>query len=279
MIISIVSGKGGTGKTTIATNLAVSLGANAQLLDCDVEEPNAHLFINPSIQSRQKVFIQVPAIDKTRCDFCGKCQEVCVFNAVAVLKDNVLVFPELCHSCGACCYFCPSQAIREIEKEVGIVDIGQRGHLQFVSGRLHVGQAVALPVIKAVKAHINLTRTVILDAPPGTSCPVIETVRESQYCIVVTEPTPFGFNDFQLIVELLRKIERPFGVVINRCDLGSRITEEYCQREGIPVLSRIPFAREIALAYSRGELLVEKMPEMRQVFQALVKRIDEEART
>lgn len=273
MIITIVSGKGGTGKTTIATNLALSLGDNVQLLDCDVEEPNDHLFIKPEIIQSEEVFVKVPEVDKSRCVLCGRCQAVCAFNAIAVLNDDVLVFGDLCHNCGACSYFCPQKAIGETDVAVGRVDVGQRGQLQFVSGSLNVGKAISIPVIKAVKAHLNPTRTVVIDAPPGTSCPVIESVKGSDYVLVVTEPTPFGFNDLELIVGLLQKIELPFGVIINRSDLGSGIVLEYCQKKGIPVVAQIPFKPEIALAYSQGNLLIEALPKMRQEFQEIAQKV------
>lgn len=266
MVVAVLSGKGGTGKTTVAANLALAVDRAVQLLDCDVEEPNAHLFVRPAIAKRQKVFVRIPRVKSGQCRLCGKCQEVCAFNAIAVLKDKVLVFPELCHSCGACAYFCPEQAIEEIDKETGTVEIGARGDTQFVNGSLNVGEAVAVPVVRAVKSHLNATRTVIIDAPPGTSCPVIESVRGSDYCVVVTEPTPFGLNDFQLTAALLRELNLPFGVVINRCDLGDEQTEMFCERERIPVLMKIPFQKEIASVYARGGLLVDELPGWRQKF-------------
>jgi len=273
MNITIVSGKGGTGKTTIATNLALSLGDNVQLLDCDVEEPNDHLFIKPEILESEEVYVKVPEVDKARCVLCGRCQEVCAFNAIAVLNDDVLVFGDLCHSCGACSYFCPQKAIGEAEVAVGRVDVGRRDTLQFVTGSLNIGKAISIPVIKAVKAHLNPTRTVVIDAPPGTSCPVIESLKGSDYVLVVTEPTPFGFNDFELIVALLRKLALPFGVIINRSDLGSGIITDYCQKENISIVAQIPFKPQIALAYSQGKILVDTMPEMRREFQQIAQHI------
>ena len=273
MIISVASGKGGTGKTTVATNLALSI-PNAQILDCDAEEPNAHLFIKPKIKNKIPVFIPVPEIDKNKCNFCGRCAEVCAYNAIAVLKEKVLVFPELCHGCGACTYFCPQKAIKEVNKEIGVVEIGSKDDLQFVHGRLDIGEAMSPPVIRAVKSYINLTRTVIIDAPPGTSCPVIESIKGSDFCILVTEPTPFGLNDLILAVEVLRKLKIPFGVVINRSDLGDKKTEDYCRKENIPILMRIPFSKEIASAYSKGKLIVEQFPEYKQRFKDLFNLIN-----
>ena len=272
MIVSIASGKGGTGKTTVATNLALSL-RNVQLLDCDVEEPNAHIFIKPEIKTKIPSHIPVPEVDLERCTFCGKCQEVCEYNAMAVLKDNVLVFPELCHGCGACAYLCPQKAIKEVKRIIGFVEIGARGDLQFAHGRLNIGEAMAPPLIKAVKEYKNPSRTIIIDAPPGTSCPVIESIKGSDFCILVTEPTPFGLNDLILAVEVLRKLKISFGVVINRSDLGNRATHAYCEKEKIKILMEIPFKKEIAMAYSKGVPIVEELREYKKDFSNMYEKI------
>jgi len=279
MIISVASGKGGTGKTTIAVNLALSLNHDVQFLDCDAEEPNAHIFLKPKIKIIEKVFIPVPEIDEEKCTYCGKCCEVCAYNAIAVLKGDaqkrgsILVFSNLCHGCGSCSYFCPKNAIREVNKEIGEVEIGNAGSMQFVHGRLNIGEAMAPPVIRQIKKHINPASTVIIDAPPGTSCPVVETIKKSDFCLLVTEPTPFGLNDLTLAVEVLRKLKVSFGVVINRSDLGNNKTDEYCEKENIPILMRIPFKKEIAVAYSKGEPIVKMFPEYRKDFEELFNKI------
>lgn len=279
MIISVASGKGGTGKTTVATNLALSL-KNVQLLDCDVEEPNAHLFLKPHIIVREvNACILVPEIDEAKCTYCGKCAEVCAYNAMAVIpagegkRGNVLIFPNLCHSCGACAYFCPQKAITEVSRPIGVIELGEKGDLHFVSGRLNIGEAMSPPVIRQVKSYIEPGKTVIIDAPPGTSCPVIASVKGSDFCILVTEPTPFGLNDLILAVEVLRKLELPFGVVINRCDIGDDKVEEYCKNENIEILMRIPFSRKIAVSYSSGIPIVEKEPAYKDEFAGLYTRI------
>jgi len=263
MIISIASGKGGTGKTTVAVNLALSL-KNIQFLDCDVEEPNAHLFLKSRIRDKVKAHIPVPQIDEAKCTYCGKCCQVCAYHAIAVLpgsegkKGSVLIFPHLCHGCGACSLLCPQGAIKEVNKEIGVIEIGEKADLQFVHGCLNIGEAMSPPLIRQVKSYINPTRTVIIDAPPGTSCPVITAVKGSDFCVLATEPTPFGLNDLILAVEILRKLNIPFGVVINRSDIGDEKVDDYCKTEDIPVLMRIPFSREIAVSYSEGVPIVEK---------------------
>lgn len=268
MVITVASGKGGTGKTTIAVNLALTM-TNTQLLDCDVEEPNAHIFIKPEITETETVTIMVPRVDEENCTSCGRCKEVCAYNAIAVLPDHTLVFPELCHGCGACSYFCPSGAIEEKEREIGRVEIGNLKRLSFVQGILNIGESLSPPVIRAVKRHINHTKTAIIDAPPGTSCPVIASINGSDYCILVTEPTPFGLNDFILSVEVLKRLGIPFGAVINRCDIGNDKTARFCRKEGIPILMEIPFIREVARAYSLGVPIVDAFPEFRNKFDGL----------
>ena len=278
MIISIASGKGGTGKTTVAVNLALSID-KARYLDCDVEEPNGHLFLKPKINSEYKAVMSIPKIDLDKCNFCGKCQEVCSFNAIAVLPDDndkkgsVLHFPHLCHGCGACSYLCPNKAISEIDKTIGIIESGGSGTVDFIHGRLNIGEIMSPPVIRQVKEHIQGETPVIIDAPPGTSCPVIAAVKGSDYCVLVTEPTPFGLNDLKLTVEVIRKLNIPFGIVINRSDIGDNKTEEYCQDEGIRILLKIPFSREIATSYSYGEPIVKKDSEYKKIFQTLYNNI------
>ena len=226
-------------------------------------------------QYKENVCIPVPRVDETKCNFCGKCQEVCVYNAIAVLKDKVLVFPELCHGCGSCSYFCPENAIKEVDKEIGVVEFGKSNDIQFIHGKLNIGEAMAPPLIKTVKKHINSARISIIDAPPGTSCPVIESIKKSNFCILVTEPTPFGLNDLILAVEVMRKLNIPFGVIINRSDLGDDKTDQYCQKQNIPILMRIPFERKIAEGYLRGETIVEILPEYKEKFQEMFRKIKE----
>ncbi|OQX81583.1 MAG: (4Fe-4S)-binding protein [Candidatus Omnitrophica bacterium 4484_70.1] len=276
MVISIASGKGGTGKTTVATSLALSINNGVQFLDCDVEEPNAHIFLKPQINQTKTVSIPVPKIDESKCNFCGKCAEICAYNALAVLKDKVLTFPNLCHGCGGCSLLCPEKAITEVDKEIGVVETGEVGNLQFIQGRLNIGEAMSPPLIKAVKEYINPTRIALIDAPPGTSCPVIEAVKGSDFCILVTEPTPFGLNDLMLAVSTLEKLHLPYGVIVNRSDIGDDKIDLYCQRKNIPILMRIPFDKEIALLYSRGISIVKEKKEYIDKFQDMFTRIKKE---
>ncbi len=278
MIISIASGKGGTGKTTIATNLALSLG-KVQVIDCDVEEPNANIFFNAEIKEREDVTVEIPEIDKEKCNYCGKCSEFCAYNALAVVPSDVLVFPELCHSCGGCEIVCPQNAINWKRKPVGKIEHGVTNGVDFFHGLLNVGEIQAVPVIKALKKKVDKERNVIIDAPPGTSCPVIESINGSDYCILVTEPTPFGFHDLKLAIAVVRHLYIPFGVIINRDGVGDKKVEMYCQTEKIPILMKIPHSEEIANLYSMGIPFVKKLPEWHERFTELFRRIQEEVGT
>ena len=275
MIISVASGKGGTGKTTIATSLALSMGS-VQFLDCDVEEPNAHIFLKPEINEKVSAGMLVPEVDKSKCNYCGKCAEVCEFNAIVVIKKKVLFFPELCHGCGGCTYVCPEKAIKEVEREIGVIEGGTAGKIDFLHGVLNVGEPMAPPLIRKVKGFINHERDVIIDASPGTSCPVVEAVSKSDFCLLVTEPTPFGLNDLRLAVEMLRKLTIPFGVVINCADVGDDEVKNYCESEGIAIHMSIPWDRRIAESYSRGIPLIEALPEFQDRFSQLYQTIKKE---
>ncbi len=277
MIISVASGKGGTGKTLVATSLALSLKdrERVQLLDCDVEEPNDHILLKPKIAGSEPVLISVPKVDETKCTYCGKCAQVCVYHAIAVLGEHVLTFPQLCHGCGACSYLCPEKAISEEGREIGIIEMGQSDGVAFVHGKLTIGEAMAPPVIRKVKEKTNHDGIAIIDVPPGTSCPVVEAIKGSDFCLLVTEPTPFGLNDLILAVETVRELGIPIGVVLNRAGVGDGKVEEYCSRENIPVLLTIPLDTQIARLYSRGITLVEGMPEWKERFVALFEGIRE----
>lgn len=269
MKIAVASGKGGTGKTTISTNLAATLSRhryNVELFDCDVEEPNCHIFVKPEFESTQKFTVPVPHVDTEKCTGCGTCASVCEYNAITCLKGNVLVFPELCHGCGGCKLFCPENAIEEAGREVGVVETGKAEGFHFVQGRLHIGEVMSPPLIRGVKNAGISSDVTIIDSPPGTSCPVIEAVKDAEFVLLVTEPTPFGLNDLKLAVDMIRVLNIPFAVVINRCNCGDDEVKKFCQTEGIDVILEIPDDRRIAEAYSRGQMAVQAFPEYEKVF-------------
>jgi MinD superfamily P-loop ATPase len=274
MIISVASGKGGTGKTSIATSLAAVLGSRAQLLDCDVEEPNCHILMKPVIESSDSITLPVPVVDMDTCSLCGRCGEVCRFSAIVVIGEQVLTFPEMCHGCGGCSLLCPERAIAEGPRELGVLETGFSGPVQFVQGRLRIGEAMSPPLIRAVKKKINGTRVAILDAPPGASCPVMHTVMGSDFIILVTEPTPFGLHDLGIAVDALTPLGIPFGVVLNRSDIGDRGVHEFCADRGIPMLAEIPHSRKIAEGYARGDLLVLSEPALVDTFLRLFSSIE-----
>lgn len=273
MIIAIASGKGGTGKTTVSLNLARVFGSDVQLLDCDVEEPNAHLFVAGSAINEETVTIPIPSVDESLCNGCGECGRFCEYNAIASVGAVPLVFPEMCHGCGGCMKVCSRNAISEVAKRIGVVKTVLAGNITLIQGCLDVGVAMAPPLIRQVKGRLQKFLPAILDAPPGTSCSVVATIRGADYVVLVTEPTPFGLHDFKLAAEVVRELGIPFGVVINRVGVGDDRVHRYCQEQNIPVLLEIPDDRRIAEAYSRGELMVEALPEYRVLFQGLMEKI------
>jgi MinD superfamily P-loop ATPase len=277
MILAVASGKGGTGKTTVSVNLARAFGSGVQLLDCDVEEPNAHLFLEKTAVGSEIVTIPVPEVDKSLCDGCGECGRFCEYHAIVSFGTVPLVFPEMCHGCGGCEKVCPKKAIHEVGNRIGVVETAQAGNITLVQGRLDVGVAMAPPLIRAVKARMQKGCPAILDAPPGTSCPVIATVRGADFVLLVTEPTPFGLHDLKIAVYMVRTLGIPFGVVVNRAGAGDDRVHVYCGEEDIPVLMNIPDDRRIAEAYSRGKLVVEALPEYRRVFEQLSEMLMEKA--
>jgi MinD superfamily P-loop ATPase len=280
MIIAVASGKGGTGKTTVAVNLALALQRdhNVEFFDCDVEAPNAYLFLKPQITHYEPVTTACPTVDRTRCTFCGKCAEVCAFHALVVLKERVLLFPELCHDCGGCELVCLQNAIGKKERKIGIIESGLAGNIAFFHGRLTPGEPFSPPLIRALKGTVSNDSIVILDAPPGTSCPVVTTIEGSDFCLLVTEPTPFGLHDVALAVELVQKLEIRAGVVINRADIGDQKVDAYCVKKGLPVLMRLPYDQELAIHYAQGLPAVGVLPEYQQKFSQLYQDINKLAR-
>ncbi len=274
MIISVASGKGGTGKTTIAASLA-SIIPNSIYIDCDVEEPNGHILLKPNFDAEIPSQKMLPKIDYDKCNFCNKCVEVCEFHALLNLKTEIILLDELCHGCGACSYFCPQNAITEEPKTIGFVRRGFSivNGIQFIDGILNIGEATATPLIKDVKSNIKADKINIIDSPPGTSCSMVEAVRDSDFCILVTESTPFGLHDLKLAVDVLQILKIPFGVVINKYEKKYEELEKYLNSEKIDILLRIPFDKQIAEAYSNGILPVNAFGQIRREFVYLFRRI------
>jgi MinD superfamily P-loop ATPase len=279
MRIAVASGKGGTGKTTIATSLALSLtdfGRPAVYLDGDVEAPNAHLFLKPVIEQRRDVSILVPQVEEANCTHCGKCADVCRYHAIVLVGKKTLVFPQLCHGCGSCTRICPKHAIREIQEGIGVLEQGPaRDGIAFARGVLNIGQPMAVPVIRELKKWAEPRPVEILDAPPGTSCPMVECLRGADFVLLVTEPTPFGLHDLRLAVQVAREMNLRMGVVINRDGSGDDRVDQFCQSEAIPILMRIPFERAIARGTAGGQALVDIHPEYGDLFRQLFLQIEE----
>lgn len=273
MRVAIASGKGGTGKTIVSTNLAVAAahrGLRTVYIDCDVEEPNGQLFLKPQITSSKTVGRLYPKVAAEKCRLCGLCGQICQFSAIVCIGEKVLVYPELCHACGGCNLVCPSGAIVEAVEQTGTVQAGTAGAIRFVQGTLRVGEVMSTPLIREVKRESCSEDLVILDCPPGTSCPVIESVRGSDLVLLVTEPTPFGLNDLTLAVEMVEALHLPLAVVVNRAGAGDRKTYEYCEHRGIPIWAEIPDDRHVAERYSRGMLAWEAIPEFRVAIEQIL---------
>lgn len=280
MKLAIASGKGGTGKTTLATALVQAATVPTQLLDCDVEEPNAHIFIKPQLTTQEYVTIPIPQLNTELCNNCGKCGDICQFNAIVTIAEQTMLFSELCHSCGGCIRVCPQQALQEQDKTIGHIDSGHSKSLSgatvtFIKGTLMVGEAMSPPVIRQVKQRIDPQQLNIIDCPPGTSCPMITAVSDCDFLLLVTEPTPFGLHDLKLAVETVRQMGLPFGVVVNRAGCGDNRVEEYCAAENIELLLRIADDRRVASAYSQGQGLLTALPELTNQLRDLLSNIEQ----
>jgi MinD superfamily P-loop ATPase len=273
MKIAIGSGKGGTGKTTVAVALALAAAEPVQYLDCDVEEPNGHIFMRPDLKERIAVHVPVPRVDSALCTGCGACSQICQFNAIIALAGTAMVFPELCHGCGGCSLVCPAGAISEVDYEIGSVETGHAGAVSFIQGCLTVGRAMSPPVIRSVKQHAKQDLLTIIDCPPGTSCPFIASIKGADVAILVTEPTPFGLHDLTLAVDTVRQLNIPFGVIINRVETRDNNVTAYCEAQGIEIFMQIPQQRRVAVAYSRGKSLLAAAPELKIEFRRVLERM------
>ncbi len=271
MKIAVASGKGGTGKTTVAVSLAL-VAKEAQLLDCDVEAPNSHIFLKPTFTDTSTLTLDVPEVDEEKCTYCGICRDICRFNAITVFGETMMIFPEMCHACGGCFLACPEDALLHGKREIGVVEEGRDGSLNFAQGTLRIGEAMAPPLIKEVQSRAS-GPLVIYDAPPGTSCPMVTTVRDADFTLLVTEPTPFGHHDLKLAVTVLRQLERPFAVIINKDGLGDEQVAQWCKDEDIDVLMRIPFSRQAAEGCATGQPLIHTMPDLEQQFEAMLAKV------
>ena len=285
MQITVSAGKGGTGKTTVAVNLALALEEHhpVEFFDCDVEEPDSGIFLEPEIKNRESVTIEIPEVSEDTCTYCGKCSEACEFNAIATFGDNILVYPELCHGCGLCSLVCPVDAISETNKSIGEIRRGSAGKIDFYEGELTIGEPMATPIIRHMKKKISEEKISILDSPPGTACPVIESLHGSDFALLVTEPTPFGLHDLKLSVGVAREMDIPVGVIINRDGIGDENVAKYCDEKDVPVLMRIPNDREIAELYSNGIPFVNNFEDWKerfnQLFETIEKLVDRGSKT
>lgn len=272
MKIAVLSGKGGAGKTFVSVNLAC-LAKNCVYLDCDVEEPNGFLFLKPTNIKDKKVDILMPKVDDDKCNGCRKCTDFCKFNAMAFVKDKVKIFSEVCHSCGACSIICPQQAISEVPKNVGTVSVGNRKNVSCVSGTLNLGEASAVPVIEKVIDKCQNDMINIIDCPPGSGCSVMECVSKSDYCVIVAEPTSFGLHNFKMIYELVKILDKPYGIVVNKYYDKNNQLEKFCQENNLNVISRIPFNEELANVISNGEIASEVHKQTNDEFKTILQKV------
>jgi len=278
VIFAIASGKGGTGKTTVSASLA-AIWENATAVDLDVEEPNLHLFLRPEILDTEKAHITVPELVEERCIKCGACRDICQFKAITMMAGHVLTFPEMCHGCNACMSICPEKALVPGSRELGEIQRGKAGDTEFLMGKLRIGEAMSPPLMRQVKNRMGFIATgdVIIDAPPGVSCPAVSAVMDADAIVLVTEPTPFGFHDFKLAYEAFAPMKKPMGAVINRAGLGNTVVQEFCAEKAIPIWAEIPYDRAIAEAYSRGEVIADAVPGLRETFECLKAKMVEAA--
>ncbi|AHF08729.1 4Fe-4S dicluster domain-containing protein [Dehalobacter restrictus] len=278
MKIAVLSGKGGTGKTLVSVNLA-AVSPESVYIDCDVEEPNGYLFFKPQDIKNKRVTVKLPQADSKLCNGCRTCVNFCKFNALAYIKNNLIVFNEICHSCGGCLLFCPQKAISEKDREIGMIQRGISGNVRVVTGMLNIGEASGVPVIeKLLQDSRKENKDVFIDCPPGSACMVMESIKDADYCILVAEPTIFGVHNLEMVYELVNLFQKPFGVVLNKCLEGENPAEDYCLQNEIKILNKIPFDLELGTMNSNGQIAVRKHPKYRDLFQNLLQAVRKEAR-
>ncbi len=276
MKIAVLSGKGGTGKTFISVNLTFAAG-NSNYIDCDVEEPNGHLYFKPEIFKKEKIYVKIPQVDKEKCNGCRKCVEFCKFNALAYIKDEVFVFEDICHSCGGCSLLCPEKAISEKDKEIGEIQEGLFKDSNIYTGILNTGEETGVSIIKKLLTYSDNKPYTFIDCPPGSSCSVMESIKDADYCILVAEPTLFGVHNFDMVYNLVKIFDKPFGAVLNKCLEGENPAEEYCKKNDIKILCKIPFEHELGKINSNAEIASEMNEKYHSLFSSLLKSVLEEA--
>lgn len=277
MIYAVASGKGGTGKTTVSSSLASLWDGPVTCVDLDVEEPNLHLFLHPDIQRKEKAYIEVPKTNEDKCTLCRACADICQFKAITIMADTLLVFPEMCHGCGGCLAVCPENALFPDRRELGEIHRGQAGEIGFVMGQLRIGEAMSPPLMRAIRDEfpaLSEKGDVLIDAPPGVSCPAISAVMDADCIVLVTEPTPFGFHDFKLAWEAFGPLNKPMGAVINRAGMGDDSVQRFCLDNHIPIWGEIPYSREVAEAYSRGEVVAQALEPLQEIFLTLKENME-----
>ncbi|HOD54520.1 MAG TPA: ATP-binding protein [Candidatus Cloacimonadota bacterium] len=275
MRIAVLSGKGGTGKTLVSVNLA-RLAGNSHYIDCDIEEPNGHLFFKPALTQKEEIKVKMPVVDHTKCNGCRKCIDKCRFNAMAYIYNKVLIFEEVCHSCGACSLLCPEKAISESDKVIGEIQHGTSDMVKVSSGFLNIGESSGIPVIRQLLKQKTGTNDVIIDCPPGSACSVMESIQDADFCLLVAEPSIFGAHNLNMVYELVKLFNKKHAVVLNKTMEGENPSEEFCQTHLIPILSRIPYSQEIAKQNSDAEIIIDTNPQYRELFAQLLENIKKE---
>lgn len=271
MRIAILSGKGGAGKTMLAVNLANTAG-NATYIDCDVEEPNGHLFFKPEQITQNEVYTFIPTFDATKCTGCRKCVNFCHFNALAYVKEKPMLFTEVCHSCGGCQLVCPEKAISEIKRPIGVIEKGKHNTINVITGILNPNEASGIPIIHNLLQE-NDTSLTIIDCPPGSACPVMESISNADFCLLVVEPTIFGFHNFKMVYELVQIVNKKCAVIINKEEKPFSLLDDFCKENNIPIFAKIPFQKELAESIANGSIISDNNEELKEIFQDILHKI------